>query len=263
MFRSGKKVLLFAPLSTANNFRIAKIDLRWPPKRRATEAMGPLTKEPPQSAKTTQDHAAHSDLSASQGTLTALIDAFGIEIPVQLQGGRPGAHGAADAYQEDTCTMIVFPQGAVVRSSANLTTGQHLLLKNQKTNQEIPCRVINLRSYSSGYVEIEFIRPAPGFWGIIFPSEASKPTGARVAPAAAPPKQATPSPAPAVTLVNKVHNPLPRLALCKDIAARGFPAKVSKPASLPDAPATPAAVPPKIIKEQPVAPTATVPAARP
>jgi len=182
---------------------------------------------------------------------------------VQLQAGRHGGgpHGAADTYREDTCTLIVFPQGAVLRSSTNLATGQHLLLKNQKTNQEVPCRVVNLRSYSTGYVEIEFVRPAPGFWGIIFPSEASKPPAARVAPTAAPPKPlATPLPAPAGTPISKAHTLLPRPALSKNIGARSFPTKVSKPASLPGSSATPAPASPKL-KEQPVAPPAAAPAA--
>ncbi len=190
-----------------------------PPARaeRATETMGPLAKEPLESAKTAQDPAARGDLPASRGMPTACFDAFGIEIPVKLQGERTGAnaHGATDTYHEDACTVIVFPQGAVLRSSANLTIGQHLLLKNQETNQEVPCRVVNLRSYSTGYVEIEFIRPAPGFWGIVFPSEAPKPAGARVAsPAVAPPKQAaTPSPAPVVkTPAGKTSAPPPKLA---------------------------------------------------
>ena len=113
--------------------------------------MGSLTKEPPESAKATLD-SARADLSASQGMHAASIDAFGIEIPVRLQGSQSGAgvFGAANPCQEDTCTVIVFPQGAVLRSSASLAAGQHLLLKNQKTNQEIPCRVVNLRSYSTG-----------------------------------------------------------------------------------------------------------------
>lgn len=215
--------------------------------------MGPLTKESPESARVTGS-SVHLNPSTSQGMHAASIDAFGIEIPVRLQGGHTGAgaHGATETYQEETCTLIVFPQGAVLRSSTSLSPGQNLVLKNQKTNQEVPCRVANLRSYSTGYVEIEFTRPAPGFWGIIFPSEASK----------SPKQAATPSPAPAVTPVHKALTSLPRPAFSKDMAARTFSAKASKPERPPAAPPAPAAVPPKI-KEQPVEPETTALAARP
>ncbi len=91
--------------------------------------MGSFTKEPLESATSTGDPAARADLSASQGTRTVSLDAFGIEIPVQLQGGRAGtsAHSAPDTYHEDTCTLIVFPQGAVLRLSFRLPRSQRLI----------------------------------------------------------------------------------------------------------------------------------------
>jgi len=68
--------------------------------------------------------------------------------------------------------MIVFPMGAVVRFSEPVSEGQVLILKNLRMNREVACRVVCSKTSANvkGFVEVEFVQPAVGFWGISFPT---------------------------------------------------------------------------------------------
>jgi periplasmic protein TonB len=103
-----------------------------------------------------------------------------VEVPVRIHGSEvtspvPGVTVHSELFHEETRTLIVFPRGAVVRLSARVTQGQVLVLTNLRTNQEMPCRVVSVRNSANveDYVELEFARGAPGFWGVNFPSETS------------------------------------------------------------------------------------------
>jgi len=108
-----------------------------------------------------------------------------IEIPVTVQGSRQNTGGAAPAvpqpFVEETRTVLVFQQGAVLRMSATTAAGQILIVKNIRMDREAACRVVNSKAPETvkGYVEVEFLEPAPGFWGIDFPG----PSAGRTAPA--------------------------------------------------------------------------------
>ncbi len=100
-----------------------------------------------------------------------------IEIPVTVQGSRNIPPGAATApvpqpFIEETRTVLVFEQGAVLRMAEKTVAGQILILKNTRLNREAACRVVNYKARENvkGYVEVEFLEPAPGFWGIEFPA---------------------------------------------------------------------------------------------
>jgi protein TonB len=56
--------------------------------------------------------------------------------------------------------------------SETTAPGQILILKNLRMNREAACRVVNYKARENvkGYVEVEFLEPAPGFWGIEFPA---------------------------------------------------------------------------------------------
>ncbi|HLW99402.1 MAG TPA: TonB family protein [Candidatus Acidoferrales bacterium] len=100
-----------------------------------------------------------------------------IEIPVTIQGSR---NSPADTnnpqgtktFVEESRTMIVFPMGAVVRFSEPVSEGQVLILKNLRMNREVACRVVCSKTSANvkGFVEVEFVQPAVGFWGISFPT---------------------------------------------------------------------------------------------
>lgn len=107
----------------------------------------------------------------------ALADAnrLGIELPVRILGSQSvaavaGLSAGLEPFREDTTTVIVFPQGGVVRLSANVGPGQTIILTNKKTKQDVVCRVVSVRNYPNvkGYVELEFTEAAANFWHVNF-----------------------------------------------------------------------------------------------
>src|SRR5262249_13301454 len=86
-------------------------------------------------------------------------------------------------------------------------------LTNEKTKKEVVCQVVKSKSdgNSVGYVELRFTEPAPGFWGMRFPSDTvlpqavARPAGPPVAPAV--PKVAPPAP-PALPVASVAPKPV-------------------------------------------------------
>ena len=91
-----------------------------------------------------------------------------------------------EPFEEETSTMIVFPQGAVLRMSTAVSASQMLVVTNLKTRQDAICRVLKVRTFSNmqGYVEVEFTHKQPGYWGAIFPGEGPAPSIPVAAPVA-------------------------------------------------------------------------------
>jgi TonB family protein len=130
-----------------------------------------------------------------------------LEVPVGVWGSRrivssSGQLGRIDVFAEETCTVIVFPHGAVIRLSAAVAPGQMMMVVNRKTRQVVPCRVVNVRNYPNvrGYAEIEFFQSVNGFWGTYIP-QGTLNLIARLPSAAPekPPKPGPDSPRPAST----------------------------------------------------------------
>jgi TonB family protein len=103
-----------------------------------------------------------------------------LEVAVKVHGSRviDVARGTAprtEPFEEQTVTMIVFPQGAVLRMSTVVNVSQMLVLTNIKTKQDSICRVLKVRPNANqgSYVEVEFTHRQPGYWGVQFPSEGS------------------------------------------------------------------------------------------
>ena len=98
-----------------------------------------------------------------------------LEIPVTVNGARTIAGSdKREPFSENTQTVLVFSNGAVIRLSSAVTSGQLLFLTNEKSKKEVVCQVVKSKNYSnvSGYVELEFTEAAPGFWGLRFPASA-------------------------------------------------------------------------------------------
>jgi hypothetical protein len=72
---------------------------------------------------------------------------------------------------EDTHTMVVNAHGALLLFKLKVAIGQMLTLKNNKTQEEISCRVVFAHQNPTGKSEVgvEFLKPAPAFWRIAFP----------------------------------------------------------------------------------------------
>jgi periplasmic protein TonB len=119
-------------------------------------------------------------------------DAVSLEIPVKIHGSRVvevarGVTPRTEPFEEQTSTMIVFPQGGVLRVSMAVSVGQMLILTNLKSRQDAICRVVKVRkqpSGSGGYVEIEFTQRQLGYWGVYFPADGPEPAKKNATPAA-------------------------------------------------------------------------------
>lgn len=137
--------------------------------------MAPPTKEASHvGISTSQSVAQHSNPQAKTGART---DAVSLEVPVKVHGSRvnatAGASPQTEPFSEQTITMIVFPQGAVVRMTVAVNVGQMLVITNLKSRQDAICRVVKVRSFPNlqSYVEVEFTQPQAKFWGVYFSSK--------------------------------------------------------------------------------------------
>jgi len=160
-------------------------------------------------------------------------DAVSLDVPIKVHGSRVievvrGTTPHTEPFEEQTTTMIVFPQGGVLRMSTIVSAGQAVVLTNLKTRQDAICRVVKVRTNPNmhSYVEIEFTHPQPGYWGVHFASDGP-----------APARKAAPAPPPAAS-----------------VAA----APVALPVAPPVAPKTEVAAKDKMVFEAPAFPSPTL-----
>jgi len=102
-----------------------------------------------------------------------------LEIAVNVAGARPAsASGQRDLFSEDTATVLISENGAVIRLAAAVVTGQLLFLTDKRTNSEMVCQVVRKRIFrpTECYVELEFTEPAPNFWGLEIPARTASPS---------------------------------------------------------------------------------------
>jgi periplasmic protein TonB len=189
--------------------------------------MAPLTKDSVEVANAAGDTAAQQSGSQAKPTSAMRSDALSLEVAVKVHGSRviEVARGSApqtEPFEEQTVTMIVFPNGAVLRMSTSVNVSQMLVLTNIKTKQDSICRVLKVRPNSNqgSYVEVEFTHRQPGYWGVQFASEAS------AAPSAAAPS--LPMPAASQIPVAPANRP----------SASSTIPQEAKPASVTPSPAT-------------------------
>jgi protein TonB len=90
-----------------------------------------------------------------------------LEAGVTIRSLPTEAGGLTQPTREECRTVIVFDNGAVLRSTNNLPIGRTVILSNPK-GRDVICRVVGGRNLPSvkGYVEVEFIEPVNDFWGI-------------------------------------------------------------------------------------------------
>ena len=105
-------------------------------------------------------------------------EAIGLDVAVRVHGSQVAAvvlesTEHVEPFEEDTTTMVVFPRGAVVKLRARVRTGHAMVLTNLLTKQTALCRIIQVNTAPNvaHYVKLEFAQPAPGFWGVHFPSD--------------------------------------------------------------------------------------------
>ena len=189
-----------------------------------------------------------------------------LEVPVTVNGVRTiEGSDKREPFSESSATVLVFGHGAVIRISASLAPGQLVFLTNEKSKKEVVCQVVKSKTDGNaiGYVELRFTEPAPGFWGMRFPSDTVIPQPA-VRPAAAAPVPVAPKPVPpAPPAVQPVASATPVIASAPAIPEPRIPF----PTPVPPAPIAPPQVaahpepvaPPPAIVQAPPAPVAAAP----
>ena len=93
------------------------------------------------------------------------------ETAVNVTGARPSSEGARDLFTEETRTILVFVDGAVIQLTSPVSEGQLLFLTNKKSNEEVVCQVLHKRRFGAAacYVELQFTEEKPNYWGVAFP----------------------------------------------------------------------------------------------
>jgi TonB family protein len=138
-----------------------------------------------------------------------------LELPVtirSLHGTNREASGSIAPTREESRTVIVFDNGAVLRLSQALPHGQAVILSDAQ-GRDVVCRVVSTRNLPNikGYIEIEFVEPVDDFWRIHQTSErtaASTPAALVPAPPQALPVEPVAEPHPVVPAVKSIA-PLP------------------------------------------------------
>jgi hypothetical protein len=92
-----------------------------------------------------------------------------LRVPVLVERRANGSQ----TKHEDTETLAVNAHGALILLTPPVEDGEQLTLKNKKTDESQACQVVYLGPMESGRVQagIEFTRPSPQFWRIVFPPE--------------------------------------------------------------------------------------------
>jgi periplasmic protein TonB len=180
----------------------------------------------------------------NEGQSSQPPNAAGAEIPVTVHASRYSAAskgaGKLPPVHEETRTVIIFPQGAVVRLSATVTPGELVVLTNKRTGADVICRVMSVKTQPGiqNYVHLEFTQRALDYWEEAPATErgiGSKPQP--IADTSAPP---------APTPIDSAHRtPSPSLQVAPPLKPSVLAAEVKSPAAplpqvtpLADAPTT-------------------------
>jgi TonB family protein len=121
------------------------------------------------------------DLSVGGVTVAGAIP-VAVEIAVTATGAKPTqGKGQRELFTEQTSTVLVLPDGAVIRLAAAVKQSQLIFLTNNTTKREVVCQVLRKRSYrpTSCYVELQFTEATPDFWGVNFLTEEAVSAGSQ------------------------------------------------------------------------------------
>ena len=95
-------------------------------------------------------------------------------IPVKVRG----MNAEGEKFGESSQTVVVSAHGGLLYLNETVEMGGQLQLENPATEEEQECRIVYLGDNSDRgqRVGVEFLSPAPHFWGVEF---AAQDTGAR------------------------------------------------------------------------------------
>jgi len=97
------------------------------------------------------------------------------KLKVQAQGR---AHGGKK-FRETCETLVVSAHGGLLMLKHEVDNGDLLVVTNPETQEEIECRIVYLGDLCDRgqRVAIEFLTPAPHFWGLEFSEPAVASSG--------------------------------------------------------------------------------------
>jgi len=90
-----------------------------------------------------------------------------IKLPVLIAGKNTDGQ----AFRETSETIVVNAHGALLYLQAQVTMETIVLLTNPLTQEEQECRIVFMGNASEKgtRIGVEFLTPAPRFWGVEFP----------------------------------------------------------------------------------------------
>jgi hypothetical protein len=90
-----------------------------------------------------------------------------LQIPIQVRAQFEGD----EPITEETNTLVVNADGALIGLAMRVKPGQKVLLRNWSSAKEQECRVVHVRTKPIGKNEVgvAFPSPMPKFWGVAFP----------------------------------------------------------------------------------------------
>ena len=100
------------------------------------------------------------------------------KLKMQAQGR---AHNGKK-FRETCETLVVSAYGGLLMLKHEVDDGELLVITNPETLEEIECRIVFLGELcdQGQRVGIEFLTPAPRFWGLEFTEQASPQNGASI-----------------------------------------------------------------------------------
>lgn len=153
--------------------------------------MAPTTKETVLSSPPAQGNSQTTQGAPSPAA--PRTNPIGLEVPVVVHASRYSAPAKGFSkplppVHEETRTVIVFEQGAVVRLTSSLSIGETVVLTNQQTGADVLCRVVSVKAQTGiqNYVDLEFTQRAPGFWNKATNADAAALRSVSPAPEVAP-----------------------------------------------------------------------------
>jgi len=84
-----------------------------------------------------------------------------------------GSDAQGQPFEEETETLAINAHGALILTTARVTSGSLLKMQHKGTKEEQECHVAFLGPVRAGKSEIglEFSAPRPSFWRVAFPPE--------------------------------------------------------------------------------------------
>ena len=92
-----------------------------------------------------------------------------IRVPVHVEG----RNSQGRQFREKSETVVVNAHGGLLYLNETVGAGMIIVLTNPMTQEQQECRVVYMGDASTKgqRVGVEFLSPAPRFWGIEFPPE--------------------------------------------------------------------------------------------